>query len=858
MIKPGTTLKGRYEVRERLAKGGFATVYTAWDSTFERMVAVKVVDLSEDEDGTPISGQELLREARVVANYRHPNVLDVYDFGDFEDQTYLVMPLAEGGTLFQYLRENGPLTFEQTDHYLQQMAAGLDHAHRLKVVHRDIKPQNFLLFGPDKQHLVISDFGVAKAVAQSSVASMHVTGTPRYMAPEQFMGRASYASDIYSLGMVVYHMLTGAPPFRGDQTELMYAHMHTLPPLLSSKRQDAPPGLDELMARTLAKEPSERPKSAGEFAHLFQQIIQTGRAKLSDSGTVSLTVKDPINLLEPTRPLSPQDAQPNQVATVTPPPVPVSPVPDKANADKPEPPTVILPTPTPTPVSIPTGQQPPVNLPPPPGTGGAGGNSPRRNLLPLILGGVGALVVIVGALVFLLAPRSTTTTPTATSVAVATVTLPVPTTAPVAATTTPPVATTLLAVNTTPSASTTTAGTLKVTPVTTTPVTQTPTVTTPLAVFDPKGDPNLVANLEFWLDEGQTPEESRALNDNISGFSKLYPGVKIEVKPLDAGRFVEAVKAGNAPDLVVAPADSAGGWASEGAIEPLQPLLGNDFLQNFDPLTLKTSTLAGIGYGLPYNYGNILLLYYNKKLVPSLPASFDELIKSAQSIGNGKQGLAFDRNSYVTLMPFLDAFGGSPVDSAGKVTFDSNAMASALKYFKDLSDKFKTDYNQANKLFNDGNLAYFINGDWELRNYLNNKNPNFELGVAALPPINGKAARPMLNARQYFLSKTATRDQNRLKATLLFLQFQAGPDQQRHQLADLGLVPPTKAGLQELEQKNSVWAEVIGQMKNAQLQPIYKDMPKAWGALQEGMRTVLSGSVSPEDAPKLIQKAATS
>ncbi len=866
MIKVGTTLKERYEIRERVARGGFATVYSAWDSTFERKVAVKVVDLSEDENGQLQNGQELLREARVVASYHHPNVLDVYDFGDLEEQTFLVMPYADGGTLHQFLRQNGPLSYEQADSYLQQIAAGLDHAHRLKVIHRDLKPQNLLLFGPEKQRLVISDFGVAKAVSQSAIASVHVTGTPRYMSPEQFMGRASYSSDIYALGLILYQMLVGEPPFRGDQAELMYSHTNVEPSLLSTARADAPPALDQLIQRTLAKDPTVRPKSAGELAHSYQQIITQMRYAESDYPTLHQSPNFQVPPADSTRPFTPTPTPltpSNSSGSTTPPPYRPSATPRPPLSSDNDATSLLPVTPgarnvppiTSTPVPIITSQ----SVTPP----------PKKNRLPLLIGGLVALVAVIGLSAALLLGGSKTTGSTAATATVSGGIVPSATalstsqaTASAAASTGAATAIplTALAITSTP---TTAAVTV------TTAQSNTPTaVATPYAVLPPNGDPALAATIELWTDDLQNPQEGNVLATQIAAFNKLFPNVKINVKPIASNevidtKFPAAIQAGTAPDLVIAPVGVTGEWAANKIIQPLDTLLGKDFLQTFDPNALAGSNVSGIGYGLPYNYGNILVLYYNKKLAPSAPATFDELIKQAQALtkSDGSQvGLALNRYDFFWLLPFLSAFEGWPVDNAGQVTLNTAPMRNALQYFKDLTDKHKVisptlGYDEANKLFEDGKLAFFINGDWALNEYQQpSVKSKVDLGVAPLPTIDGRTPRSMTNGRHYFLSSKATGD--RLKASLYFLQFQAQLDQQK-QLLQLGLLPPTKAALTSPDLKNNtLWAAVADQLKDSKVQPVNKGMTKVWNSINRWMKAVMDGTASPAEAAEAMQEAA--
>lgn len=885
MIRSGTTLKGRYVIRERIAKGGFATVYTAWDETFERLVAVKVVDLAEDENGQLQNGQELLREARVVAASHHPNVLDVYDFGDLEEQTFLVMPFADGGTLHQLLRASGPLGYEQTGSYLQQIAAGLDHAHRLRVVHRDLKPQNLLLFGPDKQRLVISDFGVAKAVSQSTVASAHITGTPRYMAPEQFQGRSSYSSDIYALGVLLYQMLAGEVPFKGDQAELLYNHTTTPPPTLSLKRQDAPVALDRLIFKAMAKDPALRPKSAGELAYAYQQILNEIRYATRDLRTEVKPLDEiPVAEADSTIPFTPTPAPLTPTPTLTPAtPSEIGPVSTVSSASMDAPTTV-----TPVSVDVPTTLTPvsvasnrvesnalvsPVTTAIPTGNGGddaatliSSGPSPRKNL-PLIIGGVVALVVIAGIALALVIATSNSgsgskVTATAVGVGVLDTNSPQPSTAAANPGTTQPLVTPTLTLDASP----TTAPTLTSAPTATLTYAATPT-TAPYAALPAAGDSTLTTNLEIWTDEPQNPDEGKVLANTIASFNKLFPNVKVTIKSLKNDeletKFPEAVQAGNGPDLVLSPVGITGEWVERKAIRPLDNLLGQTFLQEFEPNALAGSNLGGVGYGLPYNYGNILLLYYNKKLTPTAPASFDDLIKTAQSLtkGDGSQvGFALNRYDFFWLLPFLNAFEGWPVDNAGQVTLNTAPMRNALQYFKDLTDKYKVvsptlGYDEANKLFVSGKLAFFINGDWELNSYLRDEvKSKVDLGVAPLPAINGRTPHSMTNGRHYFLSAPASGD--RLKAALYFLQFQARPDQQK-QLLPLGLLSPTKAVLSGPEIKNNpLWASVVEQLKDAKIQPVTKGITKVWTSMNRWMKAVMDGTASPAEAAGAMQEAA--
>ncbi|NWJ95309.1 MAG: protein kinase [Chloroflexi bacterium] len=315
-ISPGIKIGERYLVERRVGRGGFASVYLAQDLVLQRKVAIKVIipdEISVDNDNasTTEAGKrllELLSEARFIARHHHSNILDVYDFGQMDDEAFLVMPYASEGTLLQKLKVAGRFSFVQTGHYLDQMAAGLDYAHNLGVIHRDIKPQNIFVFSGDQ--VVIGDFGLAKVLASTEgFSNTRASGTPSYMSPEQFGGRVSRVSDVYSLGVVVYQMLTGQLPFIAQNlAEMMFAHIHTPPPPLRHLLPDAPPALEAVLLQVMAKDPAQRPPSAGEFARRYHQAL-AGYENPASLRTVPM-INDPA-----IRPLAPDSTLPQPIST---------------------------------------------------------------------------------------------------------------------------------------------------------------------------------------------------------------------------------------------------------------------------------------------------------------------------------------------------------------------------------------------------------------------------------------------------------------------------------------------------------------------------------------------------------------
>lgn len=266
--QPDAVLGGRYRLLDRIAVGGMGEVWRARDDVLGREVAVKV--LKEEYTGDPGFVERFRAEARHSAALTHPNIAGTYDYGEEEHSTYLVMELVPGEPMSDLLAREGPLAPRRALDLLAQAARGLSAAHAVGVVHRDVKPGN-LLVTPDGQ-VKVTDFGIARAVdAAPLTATGQVMGTAQYLAPEQASGGPSTpASDVYALGVVAYEALTGSRPFDGgSQVAVALQHVNDPPPPLPD---DVPAGVRELVERSLAKDPADRPADAGEFAEAAEAL----------------------------------------------------------------------------------------------------------------------------------------------------------------------------------------------------------------------------------------------------------------------------------------------------------------------------------------------------------------------------------------------------------------------------------------------------------------------------------------------------------------------------------------------------------------------------------------------------------
>lgn len=285
-----------YQFEKIIGKGAMSTVYLALQESLGRRVAIKV--LSPGLAGDPIFSKRFIKEARIIGKLGHPHIVTIFDAGNLDDVYYIAMEYLEGGTLKERIKAG--LTPDQAVTILCQIARALGRAHQQHCIHRDIKPANILFRNPDTA--LLSDFGIAKNTLDKTqlTAAGWRLGTPNYMSPEQALAKPTDArSDLYSLGVVFYEMLTGTRPFQGaDAFDIALKHLKEPVPTLSEPLDRFQPALDRL----LAKEPEERFASAEELVEAVQDAAAGKTAAISrppGRKTAAKSIRDVVNVQIP-------------------------------------------------------------------------------------------------------------------------------------------------------------------------------------------------------------------------------------------------------------------------------------------------------------------------------------------------------------------------------------------------------------------------------------------------------------------------------------------------------------------------------------------------------------------------------
>ena len=296
MLSKGQKINDRYEIIKTIGEGGMANVYLANDTILDRKVAIKVLrgDLSNDEKFI----RRFKREALSVSNLSHPNIVEVYDVGEEDGNYYIVMEYIEGKTLKQLLQKRGALTLNEVIDIMTQLTDGLAHAHEAYIIHRDIKPQNIMI--EDNGLVKITDFGIAMALNSTQLTQTNsVMGSVHYLPPEQANGKGSTVkSDIYSLGILMYELLTGSVPFKGDTAvEIALKHMKEKIPSIRKQNPTIPQSVENIVLKATAKNPKNRYDNVRDMYKDLQTALQRDNEK-------RLVYEYPENDLEETKVIS--------------------------------------------------------------------------------------------------------------------------------------------------------------------------------------------------------------------------------------------------------------------------------------------------------------------------------------------------------------------------------------------------------------------------------------------------------------------------------------------------------------------------------------------------------------------------
>lgn len=274
-MEQGYYIDGRYKILSSVGSGGMANVYLAEDLILEREVAIKVLRLDFRDDEESI--RRFRREAESTTNLNHANIVSVFDVGIGENP-YIVMEYVEGMNLKEFIDSNDPIPYPQIINIMTQILSGVGYAHRNDVIHRDLKPQNILI---NKQNQAkISDFGIAIALSQNSITQTNsLLGSVQYMSPERARGSmASIQSDIYSLGVILYEMITGKVPFEGESAvSVALRHFQEEIPSLKEHDENIPQALENVVLKATAKDPKDRYSDTFEMREDLKTALDDNR-----------------------------------------------------------------------------------------------------------------------------------------------------------------------------------------------------------------------------------------------------------------------------------------------------------------------------------------------------------------------------------------------------------------------------------------------------------------------------------------------------------------------------------------------------------------------------------------------------
>ena len=305
---PEALLNNRYKILTQIGAGGMSLVLKAQDMSLGRVVAIKVLRDSFTRDSQFLN--RFLQEARAAANLTHPNIVTVHDFGEDSGRYYIVMEFIEGQTLKQIIRDEAPLNLERTIDFATQLCAGVGYAHRAGLVHCDLKPQNIMI--TPEGRVKVTDFGIARALVSIHPQESNevVWGSPQYFSPEQATGSApTPASDVYSIGITLYEMLSGRLPFQSETPQaLAMMHVRDEVPSLALYNPTIPEAVERIIKKILSKEPALRYRNADQLGHILQSYGERGADVTMGRAAVTVT---PSSTPQPSHP-SPSSTTPTR------------------------------------------------------------------------------------------------------------------------------------------------------------------------------------------------------------------------------------------------------------------------------------------------------------------------------------------------------------------------------------------------------------------------------------------------------------------------------------------------------------------------------------------------------------------
>ena len=265
---------GRYDILEIIGKGSMGLVYKALDPKINRLLAIKTIRFSDefDEDVIQEIKERFFREAEIAGQLSHPSIVTIHDLGEDQDLTYMAMEYLEGEDLEKFVSKKNLLPLRKVLHIVASVAEALDFAHNADVIHRDIKPANIRLL--KSGGVKVTDFGIARAISSSRTRTGVILGTPNYMSPEQIMGqKIDPRSDIFSLGVLLYQLLTGELPFQGDNlSSLLYQITQVKQPPLRTFSPKIPLACEQIVDKALAKNANDRFRTAGYMGKVLRLL----------------------------------------------------------------------------------------------------------------------------------------------------------------------------------------------------------------------------------------------------------------------------------------------------------------------------------------------------------------------------------------------------------------------------------------------------------------------------------------------------------------------------------------------------------------------------------------------------------